>query len=182
MHEDVTDHMYIQLHAHTFSHANLRPYVRYAPLYPSYSPSSRLILSLTSLKPYTRLTRPGLAGPPNSSPICLTGVLNRPSVTPPLTTLAPLDGEAGGPNVKPAESFLDPGVGDPGSSSIGGFNGLPLVTPPLIFRGGVIVPVIRGLPSTADIRRDEADVVPGDGGNEATAEGISSHSFRATVL
>lgn len=82
--------------------------------------------------------------------------------------------------MNPAKSCLDLGVGDPGSSNIGGLSGLE-DTPPLKFLVGVTGP-LRGLTSRADINRTEAEVVPGDAGVAASADGISSHSLRATVL
>lgn len=138
-----------------------------------HSPSSRLILSLTSLSPITLLTLPGLAGPANSPLTLLTGVC---SPSPNLVALAEgFDGDIGGPS---AGNFREPGVGDPGSS--GNRRGVESFDPVNI-RVGVVMPG-RGLTSNADMSLLEARVVPGDAGAAATAEGISSHSFRATVL
>lgn len=87
-----------------------------------------------------------------------------------------MDGDIGGPSKE--ETLLDPGVGEPGASGslAGPSAGLLL----LIFLG-VVVPD-RGDISRALISLLEADEVPGEGGAAATAEGISNHSFLATVF
>ena len=115
-----------------------------------------------------------------SPPIRPTGVLKTSSKGTAAVIRAGLEGEMGGPGVKAPERFLELGVGDPGSSNIGGLSGLELV-PALTTRVGVVGPD-RGLPSIADMSRDEAAAVPGDAGAVATAVGISSHSFFATVF
>lgn len=128
--------------------------------HPYYSPNSRLILSLTSLNPPTLLTRLGLAGPPRASVIAV----NRPP---------PPD--------------LGDGLGLPGAER----GGLPILDGELGLAGGLWVGTkgpsslaVAAAAVTVDGEEagDDSGSFCGELGMAATAEGISSQSWRPTVL